>query len=80
MVKLFKRIDPLLFFASLAIGLFFVYVFTPPPQIIMKFPSPHNAGKIVYRDKSDSCYVYKADSVSCPRDPTKIKPQPVDID
>lgn len=74
-----KKIDPLYFFLALGIGLFIVYVFTPPPTIILKFPSPFNAGKIVYKDKSDACYVYAAAATECPSDATKIKAQPIDI-
>ena len=79
MFRLLRKIDPFWFFVSLAVGLLIVYVFAPPPQLIVKFPSPFNAGKVVYKDKSDSCYVYKAESSECPLDPTKIKAQPVDI-
>lgn len=79
MFRLLRKIDPLWFFISLAVGLLVVYVFSPPPQLIVKFPSPFNAGKVVYKDKSDSCYVYKAENTECPLDPSKIKAQPVDI-
>jgi hypothetical protein len=76
---LLKRIKPLYFFLSFAIGLFVVYIFTPPPQVVVKFPSPHNAGNLVYRDADEACFVYKADKVACPRDRTIIKDQPVQI-
>jgi|688.fasta_scaffold416129_2 hypothetical protein len=72
-----NKLNPLYFFVSFAIGLFFVYILTPPPSVIVKFPSPYNAGKVTYQDKSDNCYVYKADSVSCPRDKDLIKSQPL---
>jgi hypothetical protein len=74
---MFSKLNPVYFFVSFAIGLFFVYIMTPPPEIVVKFPSPYNAGKITYRDKSDTCYKYKADSVSCPTDKGLIKPQPL---
>jgi hypothetical protein len=80
MLKFLKQIDPLWFFVSLAVGFLAVYVMAPKPQIVVKFPSPQNAGKIVYKDNSNTCFVYKADSVSCPRDKTKIKDQPISID
>lgn len=72
-----NKIKPLYFFLSFAIGLLIVYVMTPPPQVVMKFPSPFNAGSIKYRDKSDTCFVYKADKASCPRDQTLIREQPI---
>lgn len=72
-----KIINPLYFFISFAVGLFIVYVFNPPPQVVVKFPSPYNSGKIVYKDKNDSCYKYQSENVSCPSDRTLIKPQPL---
>lgn len=74
---LVKNINPFYFFISFAIGLFVVYIFNPPPQVVVKFPSPYNAGKIVYKDKGDTCYKYKAEKVSCPEDRSLMKPQPV---
>lgn len=71
------NIDPFYFFASFAIGMLLVYITTPTPDVVLKFPSPYNAGKITYRDKSNSCYKYKADDVSCPKDKSKILPQPI---
>lgn len=65
------------FLISFAVGLFFVYILSPPPNVVLKFPSPYNAGKITYRDKSDTCYVYKAEQVSCPMNKELIKPQPL---
>ena len=71
------NIDPFVFFVSFAIGMLLVYITTPKPDVVLKFPSPYNAGKITYRDKSNSCYRYKADDVSCPKDKSKILPQPI---
>jgi hypothetical protein len=65
------------FLISFAVGLFLVYVFHPPPTVVVKFPSPYNAGKVVYEDKNNSCYKYKADRVDCPKDKSLVKPQPL---
>lgn len=73
----FKHINPMYFFVSFAVGLFFVYIFNPSPSVVLKFPSPYNAGKIVYKDKNDTCYTYEASSVSCPLEASLIKPQPL---
>lgn len=74
---MFSKLNPLYFFVSFAVGLFFVYIITPPPEVVIKFPSPFNAGKITYKDKGDTCYMYRADNVQCPVDKTVIKPQPL---
>ncbi len=67
-------IDPLIFFISLAIGLFFAYVTAKTPRIVFKYPTPFNSEKIVYTDTVGTCYKYKASEVQCPRDIKKITP------
>lgn len=71
-----KVIRPIYFFIAFAVGLFFVYVFSPPPNIVVKFPSPYNSGKIEYKH-NDSCYVYESENVACPDNKSLIKPQPL---
>jgi len=65
--------DPLIFFIALFIGLFYTGLTTPPPEIIIKYPTKDNAGKIIYKDRMDVCYKYIAKDVPCPADKTKIK-------
>jgi hypothetical protein len=65
------------FVLAFSIGMFIVYITTPPPQIVLKFPSPYNAGKVIYADKANNCYTYEVSDVSCPKDKELIKPQPI---
>jgi hypothetical protein len=60
---------------SFAIGMFLVYIVAPPPEIVLKFPSPYNAEKVLYRDKSNTCYRYHSEKVSCTSG--NVKPQPI---
>lgn len=40
---------------------------TPQKRAIVKYPTPYNAGKIVYKDETDgTCYKYKSKQVDCP--------------
>lgn len=55
------------FFISFCIGMFMVYILTPLPEIIIRYPTPHNAGKIIYKDSADMCYVYDSREVTCPQ-------------
>jgi hypothetical protein len=48
----------------------------PKPEVVVKFPSPYNAGKIVYNDKAHNCFVYNAEEVACPKDGHGVRPQP----
>jgi len=68
-----KFIEPLYFFLSLFVGLFFVYISTPTPEIVFKYPMPENADKLVYQDDADTCYKYIVSEIKCPSDKSKIK-------
>jgi hypothetical protein len=73
MFKFTDLIDPLYFFIAFAIGIFIVYIYNPPPRIVIKYPTPENSGKIIYKDEADVCYKYKAEKVDCPADKSIIK-------
>ncbi len=66
-------IDPLWFFIALGVGLFISYIYAPPKRIVIKWPTPENAGKVIYKDEADVCYKYKAQEVTCPDNPDEIK-------
>lgn len=55
----------LVFFSA---GLLYVYATHPKSPIVLKYPTPLNAGKVVYRDSAGTCYVYVAKSVACTPD------------
>lgn len=77
MIDLLKSINLLYFAIAFAVGMFAVYVSNPPPSVVVKFPSPYNAGKVLYKDKNDACYRYKASKVACPSKKDEIKQQPL---
>ena len=72
----FDKIQPLYFFIAFALGLLYCYVTKPKPDMVVKFPSPVNVGKVMYTSEDGSCYKFKADKESCPLDKTLIRPQP----
>ena len=76
-MKLLGRLRPLYFFGAFAVGLLFCYLVTPAPEVVVKFPSPYNAGDVIYRDRAQTCFKFDADRVSCPRDRSLIRPQPL---
>jgi hypothetical protein len=54
------------FIIAFAIGIFYVYISTPKPKVIIKYPTPYNANNIVYRHKhSDNCYKYQVEEIKC---------------
>ena len=70
---IFDNIIPIYFFTAFFIGIFFVYLSTPKPKIIYKYPTPSNAGKVIYKDTAGLCYKYIANEVKCPKDTKQIK-------
>jgi hypothetical protein len=57
----------IIFLVSFSIGMLYVYTVTPHRRAIVKYPTPFNAGKIVYKDDTDgTCYTYKAQQTDCP--------------
>lgn len=76
----FDKIKPLYFFISFAIGILLCYLMKPLQKVVVKFPSPNNAGNVIYKDKSDSCYKFDVSNVECPIDKSLIKDQPIQED
>lgn len=71
------KLHPFYFILAFATGLLFAYLSQPRPEIVFKFPSPSNAGKVTYKDKNGQCYKYKHDEVPCPSSGQNMKPQPI---
>ena len=69
------RLAPLLI--GLVIGIIGILFVKPTQNVIYKYPTPENAGKIVYKDKNDVCYVYKAQQVDCDKNESKLKDFPL---
>jgi len=65
MFKFTNYIDPLSFFIAFGIGLLITYATSKPKKIVIKWPTPENVGKIIYKDNSENCYKYEANEVPC---------------
>lgn len=59
------KINLVWFFATLALGLLYVYCISPAPEVVYKFPTPYNAGKVTYSDDTRSCFKFHAHRVPC---------------
>lgn len=53
------------FIIAFSFGILFVYLSAPKPRLIIKYPTPYNADKIVYKNENDICYKYKVNEVKC---------------
>ena len=72
-----KIIDPVYFIVSFIIGLIYIHLTQAPPRIVIKYPTPHNAGKITYVDDAGVCYKYKMEKASCPANKKNINTVPI---
>ena len=62
---IFDFLHPFAFLTALAIGIFYIYITTPPKRIVYKYPTPDNVNKILYRDDAGTCYKYKMIESPC---------------
>lgn len=67
------------FILAFAVGIMYVYFTVPQKKHVVRFPTPYNAGKHIYKDDAGTCFVYKAKEVKCPTNPLKISSQPVHV-
>jgi len=70
-----KYINLPIFIASLAVGLFFVYVFDDQKKIIYVYPKPDNVDSIQYKDSTGTCFHVKQDKAKCGADVSTIPAQ-----
>lgn len=66
------------FLISFAVGILYIYLEKPGQKVVIKYPTPDTCGKIIYKDKSGSCFVYDAKKLdACPADKSQIKQHPI---
>ena len=65
------------FIISLSIGLFIVYCTAPVPEIIIKYPTPENSDKLIFKDDVNNCYKFITEEVPCPNNKKKINKLPI---
>ena len=59
------KIDIFFILLGLCLGFFVVYVTTPAPKIVMKYPTIDNIQDTTYVDENGVCYKYYAIEVPC---------------
>jgi len=69
------RLVPLVF--GIIVGIVGILFVKPIENIIYKYPTPENAGKIVYKDKNGICYTYQSQQVDCDKNESRMKDFPL---
>ena len=76
-LSIFKFINMYVFLISLAVGLFFVYIFDAENKKIMVYPTQENAEMLQYRDKAGNCFSVKQEHLVCPANKSEISQIPM---
>ena len=74
-LKYFTRRDIVVFFVSFCIGVLFVCLVEAKPEVIVRWPTPDNAGLVTYVDRANNCYEYEPKEVGCTDDAKHIPVQ-----
>ena len=53
------------FIVAFSLGILYVYLAAPKVKNIIKYPTPFNSNKVVYKGYNDICYKYNAEEVKC---------------
>ena len=59
------RFNIMAFFIAFILGIFYVYISSPKPRFIIKYPTPYNEGKLIYQSESGECFKFKVEEVKC---------------
>lgn len=76
-MKIISKIQFFPLLISFAFGIFIVYILKPAPIIIMKYPNLENAGKLIYKDRNGTCFIYETKEVDCNKNESRIRPFPL---
>ena len=74
---MFEKINIFVFLISFTFGLFLVYITTPKPTVIIKYPTPEHSD-IIFHDDGDNCYKFNITEINCPTDNSKIETIPIE--
>jgi hypothetical protein len=67
-MSLLKYINIPIFILSLAVGIFFVYIYQFDKRVIYVYPKPDNVDYIQYKDSAGTCFNIKQANTKCPAD------------
>ena len=78
-MSIFSYVNIPVFVVSLAIGLFFVYIYNPDKRKIYIYPTPDNIDTIQYKDSADTCFEFKQIRTKCPTNSKDISKIPAQL-
>lgn len=61
-------------FYGLVVGILLVGLFSNKTKTMIHYPTPHNVGRIIYKDKENRCFRYNAYRTACSKNNQIIVP------
>lgn len=62
------------FVIAFIFGIFYTFIDVPKERSVIKYPTPYNVNKMVYKGLNDECYKFKATEIKCT---VNAIPQPI---
>jgi hypothetical protein len=59
------RNDLVVFLIAFCLGLLVIGLMEDRPEVIIRWPTPKNAGLVTYVDRASNCYEYEAKETKC---------------
>ena len=59
------KIDVFYIFVGLCVGFFVVYITSPAPKVVIKYPTLENIKDTTYIDEKGQCYKYYSQEIKC---------------
>ena len=69
---IFNKTNLNIFLISFIISIMYIYISTPMPNIIYKYPTPETSDNLIYQKHNGECYKYNSNVVPCPSNPKVI--------
>lgn len=63
--------------AGLIVGIIAILFIKPQQNVVYKYPTPENSGKLVYKDRNGICYKYSVKEVDCDKNESRLKEFPL---
>jgi hypothetical protein len=77
MIRMLNHIKLAPLLLGLLLGIIGVLFIKPEQSVTYKYPTPETADKMIYKDKNNVCYRYKANQVDCDKNEGRLKDFPL---
>jgi len=65
------------FLGGILLGLFMLFYYESPAQVVYEYPHPEKAENRPYKNKNSICYTYASKEVSCDANEATLKQYPL---